>query len=162
MIQYVVSIITMFTKMLGSAIDFVCALLNGDFEGAFKAFVDLIKNSYIGSFIKDLISKIKELFEKIKEKFGLKRTTSTRWCIVEPTANGIIVPAWISRLRDSALANISKPVKKWFGGKRGVHVHRELPPYTSVYLSYRDERCVKIRIGSDNKEAYEQLDQRLL
>lgn len=48
-------------------------------------------------------------------------------------------------------------VKKWFGGKRGVHVHRELPPYTSVYLSYRDERCVKIRIGSDYKEAYEQL-----
>ena len=48
-------------------------------------------------------------------------------------------------------------VKKWFGGKKGVHVHRELPPYTSVYLSYRDERCVKIRIGSDNKEAYEQL-----
>ena len=48
-------------------------------------------------------------------------------------------------------------VKKWFGGKRGVNVHRELPPYTSVYLSYRDERCVKIRIGSDNKEAYEQL-----
>ena len=48
-------------------------------------------------------------------------------------------------------------VKKWFGGKRGVHVHRELPPYTSVYLSYQDERCVKIRIGSDNKEAYEQL-----
>lgn len=48
-------------------------------------------------------------------------------------------------------------VKKWFGGKRGVHVHRELPPYTSVYLSYRDERCVKIRIGTDNKEAYEQL-----
>ena len=28
---------------------------------------------------------------------------------MEPTANGIIVPAWISRLRDSALANISKP-----------------------------------------------------
>lgn len=48
-------------------------------------------------------------------------------------------------------------VKRWFGGKKGVHVHRELPPYTSVYLSYRDERCVKIRIGSDNKEAYEQL-----
>ena len=23
-------------------------------------------------------------------------------------------------------------VKKWFGGKRGVHVHREIPPYTSV------------------------------
>ena len=48
-------------------------------------------------------------------------------------------------------------VKKWFGGKRGVHVHREIPPYTSVYLSYRGERCVKIRIGSNNKEAYEHL-----
>lgn len=48
-------------------------------------------------------------------------------------------------------------VKKWFGGKRGVHVHREIPPYSSVYLSYRGERCVKIRIGSDNKEAYEHL-----
>lgn len=48
-------------------------------------------------------------------------------------------------------------VKKWFSGKRGLHVHRELPPYTSVYLSYRDERCVKIRIGSENKEAYEKL-----
>ena len=48
-------------------------------------------------------------------------------------------------------------VKKWFGGKRGVHVHREIPPYTSVYLSYRGERCVKIRIGSDNNEAYEHL-----
>ena len=69
-IQYVVPKITMFTKMLGSAIDFVCALLNGDFKGAFKAFVNLIKNSYIGNFIKDLIGKIKELIEKIKKKFG--------------------------------------------------------------------------------------------
>ena len=69
-IQYVVPKITLFTEMLGSAIDFVCALLNGDFKGAFKAFANLIKNSYIGNFIKDLISKIKELFEKIKEKFG--------------------------------------------------------------------------------------------
>ena len=48
-------------------------------------------------------------------------------------------------------------VKNCFIGKKGSHVHREIPPYTSVYLSYRGERCVKIRIGSDNQEAYEQL-----
>ena len=48
-------------------------------------------------------------------------------------------------------------VKRCFIGKKGVRVHREIPPYTSVYLSYRGERCVKIRIGSDNKEAYEKL-----
>ena len=48
-------------------------------------------------------------------------------------------------------------VKNCFIGKKGSRVHREIPPYTSVYLSYRDERCVKIRIGSDNQEAYEQL-----
>ena len=49
-------------------------------------------------------------------------------------------------------------VKNCFiGQKNGTRVHREIPPYTSVYLSYRGERCVKIRIGSDNREAYEQL-----
>ena len=48
-------------------------------------------------------------------------------------------------------------VKNCFIGKKGTHVHREIPPYTSVYLSYRGERCVKIRIGSDNKKAYEYL-----
>ena len=48
-------------------------------------------------------------------------------------------------------------VKNCYIGKKGTHVHREIPPYTSVYLSYRGERCVKIRIGSDNKEAYEHL-----
>ena len=48
-------------------------------------------------------------------------------------------------------------VKNCYIGKKGSHVHREIPPYTSVYLSYRSERCVKIRIGSDNKETYEQL-----
>ncbi len=48
-------------------------------------------------------------------------------------------------------------VKNCFIGKKGTHVHREIPPYTSVYLSYRGERCVKIRIGSENKEAYEHL-----
>ena len=48
-------------------------------------------------------------------------------------------------------------VKNCYVGKKGTHVHREIPPYTSVYLSYRGERCVKIRIGSDNQEAYEHL-----
>lgn len=52
----------------------------------------------------------------------LKRTTSTRWCIVEPTANGIIVPAWISRLRDSALANISKPSRNGLA-ERGAYMY---------------------------------------
>ncbi len=50
-----------------------------------------------------------------------------------------------------------KAVKNCFVGKKGTRVHREIPPYTSVYLSYRGERCVKIRIGSENKEAYELL-----
>lgn len=48
-------------------------------------------------------------------------------------------------------------VKKWLGTRKQLHVHREIPPYTSVYLSYKGERCVKIRIGSDNKEEFEQL-----
>lgn len=48
-------------------------------------------------------------------------------------------------------------VKKWLGTRKQLHVHKEIPPYTSVYLSYKGERCVKIRIGSDNKEEFEQL-----
>lgn len=48
-------------------------------------------------------------------------------------------------------------VKRWIGGKKTLRVHREIPPYTSVYLSYAGDRCVKIRIGSDNREAYERL-----
>lgn len=32
-----------------------------------------------------------------------------------------------------------------------------VPPYTSVYLSYKGERDVRIRIGSDNKEAFTRL-----
>lgn len=47
--------------------------------------------------------------------------------------------------------------KKWLSARKNLHVHREIPPYTSVYLSYKDERCVKIRIGSDNKKEYEEL-----
>lgn len=41
---------------------------------------------------------------------------------LEPTANGIIVPAWISRLRDSALANISKPSKNGLA-ERGAYMY---------------------------------------
>ncbi len=48
-------------------------------------------------------------------------------------------------------------VKNCYIGKKGTRVHREIPPYTSVYLSYKDDRCVKIRIGSENREAYESL-----
>ena len=48
-------------------------------------------------------------------------------------------------------------VKKWLSTRKELHVHREMPPYTSVYLSYKGERRVKIRIGSDNKGAFEQL-----
>ncbi len=48
-------------------------------------------------------------------------------------------------------------VKNYLAGHKGVRVHHEIPSYTSVYLSYRGERRVKIRIGSDNKEAYERL-----
>ncbi len=48
-------------------------------------------------------------------------------------------------------------VKNYLTNDKRERVHYEIPSYTSVYVSYRGERCVKIRIGSDNKEAYEQL-----
>lgn len=35
-----------------------------------------------------------------------------------------------------------------------------IPPYTSVYLSYKGERDVRIRIGSDNRAAFTQLASR--
>lgn len=35
-----------------------------------------------------------------------------------------------------------------------------VPPYTSVYLSYKDERDVRIRVGSDNSEAFTRLANR--
>lgn len=35
--------------------------------------------------------------------------------------------------------------------------YRETPPYTSVYLSYKDEREVCLRIGTDNAEEFTQL-----
>ena len=48
-------------------------------------------------------------------------------------------------------------VKLWLKNNRKVRVHQEIPPYTSVYLSYIGERKVCIRIGSDHQKEYEQL-----
>ena len=48
-------------------------------------------------------------------------------------------------------------VKLWVKSNRKAHVHQEIPPYTSVYLSYLGERKVCIRIGSDHQQEYEQL-----
>lgn len=47
-------------------------------------------------------------------------------------------------------------VKLWLG-KGHRHVHHTLPPYTSVYLSYRGERQVKMRIGTDNHAEFSAL-----
>ena len=48
-------------------------------------------------------------------------------------------------------------VKLWISETRGKKVHKELPAYTSVYLSYTDGRQVKIRVGSDHHEEFKQL-----
>ena len=42
-------------------------------------------------------------------------------------------------------------------GNKGFRVHREEPPYTSVYLSYLGERQVKVRIGADHHDEYKAL-----
>lgn len=49
-------------------------------------------------------------------------------------------------------------VKSWLGKR--YHVRREIPSYTSVYLDYNGERRVRIRIGSDNAEAFSKLASR--
>ena len=61
-------------------------------------------------------------------------------------------------------------VKLWIQGNRRVRVHREIPPYTSVYLRYLpteglaggdgDARKVCIRIGTDHQQEYEALAKR--
>ena len=48
-------------------------------------------------------------------------------------------------------------VKLWISETRGKKVHKELPAYTSVYLSYTDGRQVKIRVGSDHHEEFKRL-----
>ena len=47
-------------------------------------------------------------------------------------------------------------VKMWVGHK-GHYVHREIPPYTSVYIDYSEGRKVRIRIGNDHKREFEKL-----
>lgn len=42
-------------------------------------------------------------------------------------------------------------------GNKGFRVHREEPPYTSVYLSYRGERQVKVRVGTEHHDEYKAL-----
>lgn len=47
-------------------------------------------------------------------------------------------------------------VKLWIEENRRK-VCQEIPPYTSVYLSYQGERKVCLRIGTDNEEEFRQL-----
>lgn len=47
-------------------------------------------------------------------------------------------------------------VKMWIG-RKGHHVHREIPSYTSVYIDYSEGRKVRIRIGTDHKAEFESL-----
>lgn len=47
-------------------------------------------------------------------------------------------------------------VKLWIE-QNGKCTHRANPPYTSVYLSYKGEREVRLRIGTDNTAEFEQL-----
>lgn len=48
-------------------------------------------------------------------------------------------------------------VKLWLSRKSKLRVHKEIPPYTLVYLSYSGKRCVKIRIGADHHEEFQEL-----
>lgn len=48
-------------------------------------------------------------------------------------------------------------VSQWIAASRKRRVYRQIPPYTSVYLSYKGERRVCIRIGSDHRQEFEQL-----
>lgn len=49
-------------------------------------------------------------------------------------------------------------VKLWISEHR-KKVHRKAPPYTSMYLSYKGERKVCLRIGTDHEEEYRRLAQ---
>lgn len=44
-----------------------------------------------------------------------------------------------------------------YSGNKRFRVHHEEPPYTSVYLSYRGERQVKVRIGAEHHDEYQEL-----
>lgn len=47
-------------------------------------------------------------------------------------------------------------VRHWVNGKRN-RLTSDLPPYTSVYLSYRGERNIYLRIGTDNSDEFKKL-----
>lgn len=47
--------------------------------------------------------------------------------------------------------------KVWIGRSAKRKVHKEIPPYTSVYLSYIGRREVRIRIGAERREEFEKL-----
>lgn len=47
--------------------------------------------------------------------------------------------------------------KIWLAGSTRHRVHRSTPAYTSVYLSYKEGRAVRIRIGADHEEAFREL-----
>lgn len=47
-------------------------------------------------------------------------------------------------------------VRLWIE-QNGKKTYRENPPYSSVYLSYKEEREVRLRIGTDNAEEFQQL-----
>ncbi len=49
-------------------------------------------------------------------------------------------------------------VKLWIKEHR-KKVHRQIPPYTSVYLSYKDERKVCLRIGSEHSAEFKKMAQ---
>ena len=44
-------------------------------------------------------------------------------------------------------------VKNKISNSRKMRVHRDIPAYTSIYLSYRKGRTVRIRIGSECERA---------
>lgn len=48
-------------------------------------------------------------------------------------------------------------VKMWIADQHGETIHSALPPYTSVYLSYKNGREVRMRIGTDHREDFQQL-----
>ena len=48
-------------------------------------------------------------------------------------------------------------VRRWISGSKRQRVQTEIPSYTSVYLSYKNGREVKIRIGADHQEEYRKL-----
>ena len=51
-------------------------------------------------------------------------------------------------------------LKLWLRSNKHYRVHNELPPYTSVYLSYKGTRQVRIRIGEEHREEYQALASR--